>query len=88
MKLLQKACTGKNANACYYLSGMYIVGIKKNDAVSNTNVKSKNDEFEIPKDMKKAFQYALEGCNLGNMYSCANLSQMYAKGDGNNFLLK
>lgn len=88
MKLLQKACTGKNANACYYLSGMYIVGIKKNDAVLNTNVKSKNDEFEIPKDMKKAFQYALEGCNLGNMYSCANLSQMYAKGDGNNFLLK
>lgn len=75
MNLLQKACAGKNANACYYLSGMYIVGAKNSD-------KPNSDEFEVPKDMKKAFQYALEGCNLGNMYSCANLSQMYAKGDG------
>ncbi|KAJ8967024.1 hypothetical protein NQ314_003141 [Rhamnusium bicolor] len=81
MQLLDKACTGKNANACYYLSGMYIMGVRKTDAVSNPD-KSKTDEFEVPKSMKKAFQYALDGCTLGNIYSCANLSQMYAKGDG------
>ncbi|KAJ8921178.1 hypothetical protein NQ315_013650 [Exocentrus adspersus] len=83
MELLEKACAGKNANACYYLSGMYISGVKKADVVSNPgSSKIKEDEYEISKNMTKAFQFALEGCNLGNMYSCANLSQMYAKGDG------
>lgn len=32
--------------------------------------------------MEKAFKYALEACHLGNMYGCANVSQMYSKGDG------
>ncbi|XP_074040279.1 cytochrome c oxidase assembly factor 7 [Leptinotarsa decemlineata] len=86
MRLLEKACQAKNANACYYLSGMYIVGVK-NDTTSNiTDVSkadsAKHEEFSVPKNMKKAFEFALEGCNLGNIYSCANLSQMYAKGEG------
>lgn len=82
MSLLEKACSGKNGNACYYLSGMYIVGVKKENSVVNTSTSQATEEFDIPKDMKRAYQYALEGCNLGNMYSCANLSQMYSKGDG------
>lgn len=82
MGLLEKSCTGKNANACYYLSGMYIVGIKKDSPSEKTNNTTADLEFQIPKDMKKAYEYALEGCNLGNIYSCANLSQMYSKGDG------
>lgn len=83
MGLLEKACLGKNANACYYLSGMYIVGVKKNNPLEDAKFSgSKNVEYEIPKDMKKAFLYAQEGCNLGNMYSCSNLSQMYSKGEG------
>ena len=36
----------------------------------------------ITKDMKKAFEYSQKACDLGNRYSCANLSQMYKKGDG------
>lgn len=32
--------------------------------------------------MSRAFQFALKGCNLGNMYSCANISQMYRRGEG------
>lgn len=32
--------------------------------------------------MTKAFNLALKGCDLGNMYSCANLSQMYQRGEG------
>ncbi|XP_064556605.1 cytochrome c oxidase assembly factor 7 homolog [Drosophila montana] len=32
--------------------------------------------------MKKAFQFAHKACELSNMYACANLSQMYARGDG------
>ncbi|VEN53897.1 unnamed protein product [Callosobruchus maculatus] len=85
MQLLEKACKSKNANACYYLSGMYIVGVKKDPKAGTTatvSEVSKKEEFQVPKDMTKAFQFALEGCSLGNMYSCANLSQMYAKGDG------
>ncbi|CAH0548956.1 unnamed protein product [Brassicogethes aeneus] len=77
LKLLEKACSGKNANACYYLSGMYIAGVRKKPEKD-----SKVVDFVIQKNMQKAFMYAMDGCNLGNMYSCANLSQMYAKGDG------
>ncbi|XP_044764155.1 cytochrome c oxidase assembly factor 7 homolog isoform X2 [Coccinella septempunctata] len=78
MSLLEKSCALKNANACYYLSGMYISGIKKQEVGEKI---PGLESFEVQKDMKKAFHYALEGCNLGNVYSCANLSQMYNKGD-------
>ncbi|XP_030747658.1 cytochrome c oxidase assembly factor 7 homolog [Sitophilus oryzae] len=78
LHLLEKACSGLNGVACYYLSGLYITGAKNGHKVGDKSVK----EFDVPRNMKKAFQYALEGCNLGNMYSCANVSQMYAKGDG------
>ncbi|KAJ8950780.1 hypothetical protein NQ318_011273 [Aromia moschata] len=54
MELLEKACSGKNANACYYLSGMYIVGVK-NEALVEPNTKVKPDEFLIHKNMKKSF---------------------------------
>ncbi|RZB39345.1 Nicastrin and/or Peptidase M28 domain containing protein [Asbolus verrucosus] len=74
MSLLEKSCKAEHSNACYYLSGMYISGVKK----PNSENKS---EYLVQRDMEKAFQFALKGCELGNMYSCANLSQMYAKGD-------
>lgn len=82
MSLLEKACNGKNANACYYLSGMYIVGVKKDNTLGDARNSTNNEEYKIPKDMQKAFFYAQEGCSLGNMFSCANVSQMYTKGDG------
>lgn len=66
-----------NATACFYLSGMHISGVQK-----NLNETSKSKDFLIEKDMKKAFNYAYKACELKNMYACANLSQMYARGDG------
>lgn len=36
----------------------------------------------IPKDMTKAFEYSKKACDLGDCYSCSNLSQMYKKGEG------
>ncbi|XP_042887034.1 cytochrome c oxidase assembly factor 7 homolog [Penaeus japonicus] len=66
LELLDKACTGNNAFSCYYISGIFIQGVK--DVVA--------------KDMGKAFDYSNKACTLGNMYACANVSQMYRKGDG------
>lgn len=65
--------------ACYYLSGLYIAGAKNGSKVGD---KKNQQDLDLPRNMEKAFKYALEGCKLGNMYSCANVSQMYAKGDG------
>lgn len=79
MSLLEKSCELKNENACYYLSGIYISGVKKQGQEENS---LGLETYEVPKDMKKAFKYTLEACNLGNVYSCANLSQMYSKGEG------
>ncbi|XP_058064313.1 cytochrome c oxidase assembly factor 7 homolog [Anopheles bellator] len=38
--------------------------------------------YVVERDMEKAFEFAYKACELRNMYACANLSQMYAKGDG------
>lgn len=77
----------KNALACFYLSGMHISGVneKKNSEMNSDTSKATNSsstDYIIPKDMKKAFLFSQRACELGNMYACANLSQMYAKGDG------
>lgn len=89
MELLEKACNGKNSNACYYLSGMYISGVKKKfgENKPDENLKKPEEKFQKPeyivaKDMAKAFKFAMDGCTLGNMYCCANLSQMFKKGEG------
>ncbi|XP_066975977.1 cytochrome c oxidase assembly factor 7 homolog [Macrobrachium rosenbergii] len=66
LELLNKACDGNNAFSCYYISGIFIQGVKDH----------------IEKNMQKAFDYSLKACELGNMYACANVSQMYRKGDG------
>lgn len=76
MSLLEKACLGQNSNACYYLSGMYISGVRKKESDRNDKL------YDVAKNMKQAHKFALEGCNLGNVYCCANLSQMYSKGEG------
>lgn len=77
MSLLARACEGGNANSCYYASGFYISGLKKENKDNNETV-----EYDVPKDMKLAFKYASKGCNMGNVYCCVNLSQMYSKGEG------
>lgn len=42
----------------------------------------KTNDFIIQKDMGKAFTFTYKACELNNMYACANLSQMYARGEG------
>lgn len=79
MSLLERSCEGGNANGCYYASGFYISGLK-NENTDKT--KDKSTELAISRNMERAFKYATLGCELGNVYCCVNLSQMYSKGEG------
>lgn len=79
MEMLKKSCTMNNGTACFYLSGMYISGVlKKEEKIKNPQP----SDFLVQKDMKQAFEFANKACDLDNMYACANLAQMYMRGDG------
>ncbi|XP_033170523.1 cytochrome c oxidase assembly factor 7 homolog [Drosophila mauritiana] len=96
VEFLTKSCDLNNATACFYLSGMHISGVQKKADQSAVTASSgsgtsslpagksplKDSDYIVLKDMKKAFQFAHKACELRNMYACANLSQMYARGDG------
>ncbi|XP_037036849.1 cytochrome c oxidase assembly factor 7 homolog [Bradysia coprophila] len=85
VQLLTKSCEMNNGTACFYLSGLHIAGIHADpDKEISVELSTQRDpkEFVLPKDMSKAFSYATKACDLRNMYACANLSQMYARGDG------
>lgn len=85
-----------NGNACFYLSGMHIAGaegpiasaIDSQPLISSSSEsklmkpKKQTNDFIIQKDMAKAFTFTYKACELNNMYACANLSQMYARGEG------
>lgn len=84
-----------NGNACFYLSGMHISGAEGPIAtketeplISSTETSTKKkalanvNDFIVQKDMEKAFSFTYKACELKNMYACANLSQMYARGEG------
>ena len=62
----RESCDKGNGLGCYYVSGMYISGIPD----------------VVEKDLTVARKYAEKACELNEMYSCANLSRMYATGDG------
>uniref|UniRef100_U5EW19 Putative beta-lactamase hcpa n=1 Tax=Corethrella appendiculata TaxID=1370023 RepID=U5EW19_9DIPT len=83
---LVKSCEMNNASACFYLSGMHIAGVLKDDAKISKSTPTKFDknDYVVEKDMKKAFDFAYKACDLRNIYACANLSQMYARGEGTN----
>lgn len=66
LEFLKDACSKGNAFGCYYVSGMYISGVP---------------DF-MEKDMTQAHGFASRACELNEMYSCANLSRMYARGEG------
>jgi cytochrome c oxidase assembly factor 7 len=82
MEQLTKSCTMNNGTACFYLSGMYISGVYKDELTGKKVQNPQPNDFLVQKDMKKAFEFASKACDLDNMYACANLSQMYMKGDG------
>lgn len=91
IEYLTKGCEMNNATACFYLSGMHISGIEKSEETQSSqsnsvpppsNIVQPDGEYVVVKDMHKAFTFAYKACELKNMYACANLSQMYARGDG------
>lgn len=85
LEFLTKSCDMNNATACFYLSGMHISGVQKQAEDNPPKNQKKSEaagEYIVLKDMKKAFDFAYKACELRNMYACANLSQMYARGDG------
>lgn len=61
---------------------MYISGVRKEKQTPLSKPSDNPDDYVLARNMARAFQYAMKGCDLGNMYSCANVSQMYAKGEG------
>lgn len=85
-----------NGDACFYLSGMHISGAegpiaskesKMEQIISSTQKdmskqSTKAGDFVVEKNMEKAFSFTYKACELNNMYACANLSQMYARGEG------
>lgn len=81
---LTKSCTMNNATACFYLSGMHISGVLKKEKLNAATPTTTHEstDYIVQKDMKKAFDFAARACELNNMYACANLSQMYQRGDG------
>jgi len=85
VEMITKSCNMNNAAACFYLSGLYISGVEK--TIKECQPATKKEEMKVSdvavsRDMKKAFDFAYKACELRNMYACANLSQMYARGDG------
>lgn len=84
-----------NGNACFYLSGMHISGaegpiasketdppLRSSTETSKKKSIAKAKDFIVEKNMEKAFTFTYKACELSNMYACANLSQMYARGEG------
>lgn len=84
MEYLNKSCEMKNGNACFYLSGMYMSGADSSLSYNKSDENNQKDRehFQIKKDLKKAFSLTVKACELNNMFACANLSQMYASGNG------
>lgn len=52
------------------------------NSTTSTPAATAKKDFIVEKDMTKAFGFAYKACELKNMYACANLSQMYARGEG------
>lgn len=77
---LTKSCKMDNATACFYISGMHISGVLKKEKIGAKTTDT--TDYVVQKDMKKAFDFAARACELNNMYACANLAQMYMRGDG------
>jgi cytochrome c oxidase assembly factor 7 len=80
--LLTKSCELNNGTACFYLSGMYINGVTKSTDKSKSTQSKDPSDIVLLKDMKKAYEYGVKACDLNNMYACANVAQMFMRGDG------
>lgn len=67
IEMLKESCwKHEMEKGCYWLSGVYISGIK--------------DHLEP--NLLEAYKLSLKACEAGNPYACANVSQMHARGEG------
>ena len=67
IKMLEKGCNEHaEEKSCFAVSTVYLSG--KQDYVK--------------KDWKKAYKFSLKACDLGNPFACANIAQMYIRGEG------
>ncbi|XP_077298392.1 cytochrome c oxidase assembly factor 7 [Arctopsyche grandis] len=81
----KKGCEYNNDLACYHLSSMYLAGVRKPpspDAKPLPHGHPPVGEYLLERNMKEAFTLAKKACELNNIYACANVSQMYTRGDG------
>lgn len=74
-----------HGNACFYLAGMYMSGVNAEMKSFGLDDKRKADaavnNFELAKDMKKAFALTEKACDLNTWQACANLSAFYTAGE-------
>lgn len=86
MGYLQQSCDMDNGNACFYLAGMYTVGIDSATPLYGLDEKAaakvKPDDFRLQQNMEKAFAYTEKACELNSWRACFNLSSWYASGNG------
>ncbi|XP_043268643.1 cytochrome c oxidase assembly factor 7 homolog [Venturia canescens] len=67
MEMLKDSCwKHEMEKGCYWLSGLYIQGIKG----------------YLEPNLLEAYKVSLKACEGGNPYACANVSQMHARGEG------
>lgn len=73
------------------MAGIYIDGVKKraqkkprdkSSFFTSTDLPTAPTEYHVQKNMELAFKYTYKACELKNIFACANLSEMYARGEG------
>lgn len=82
VECLKISCDKEVSNACNYLSGMYITGVRKDFELPKKDEIYNPNDYYLKSDMKQAFKYAQMGCKLNDVFSCHNLSHMYSTGQG------
>lgn len=86
MAYLNQSCDKNNGNACLYLSGMYLAGVDNTTPLHGLDKEQaaqvKPTDFQLQKDMAKAFSFTEKACNLKSWQACANLSSWYLTGNG------
>lgn len=67
VEMLNKSCWEYGMEkGCHYLAGVYITGIKG----------------YLEPNLREAHKVSLKACEAGNPYACANVAQMYERGEG------
>lgn len=66
LEYFDRGCKGDDPPSCFRASALFLKGV----------------EGSIKQDYHRAYRYTKRGCELGHIHACANLSQMYRRGEG------